>query len=52
MSSLMEQQLGELGIMPESPKEGAQGPISEIKPVPRAKDHFNDPRDENGEVPF
>ena len=48
----MEQQLRELGIMPESPKEGAQGPISEVKPVPRAKDQFNDPRDENGEVPF
>ena len=52
MSSLIEQHLRELGIMPESARERAQGPISDIRLVHLAKGYFNDPRDNKGEVNF
>ena len=52
LSSLIEQHLRELGIMPEGHRERAEGPTSDIRLVHLAKGYFNDPRDQNGEVDF
>ena len=52
MSSLIEQHLRELGVMPEGHRERAERPTSDIRLVHLAKGYFNDPRDQNGEVDF
>jgi len=54
MSLELERQLIEMGIIPASPLEelGTVCQSLENHRVHMTKGYFNDPRDENGEVPF
>ena len=51
MSPALERQLIEMGVIPATPLEEMEQAI-DSRPDYMAKGYYNDPRDENGEVPF
>lgn len=54
MSPALERQLIEMGVLPATLLGGLQAvaDTKHIYPDLLDKNHFNDPRDENGEVPY
>lgn len=52
MEYALEQHLREIGILPQTTFDELEGPDPDLHHTHLAKGYFNDPRDENGEVPF
>jgi len=52
MDHALEKHLREIGILPQTTFDEPEGPYLDIRHTYLAKGYFNDPRDENGEVPF
>ena len=51
MTPQMERHLMEMGVIPATPLEDLSTVVDYSTPT-LTKNHFNDPRDENGEVPY